>query len=174
MRFVAAGKLFKKETIKGGYSNGRSKQIAEGGGGGTGIVDLSAFGGGAPAAPSNVPVYMQVRLGLGILFKAIAGTAKNSERRTIKTSPRTNLAFLLHFYSQERPQSPPWHHTNPLARIHPDWEEAAVLARIMDKLGTKGGGRRRRDRRLGTIAREMQGKMSKESGPKPSLLFSAQ
>ncbi len=73
--------------------------------------------------------------------------------------------------AQERPQSPPWHHTNPLARIHPDWEEAAVLTRIMDKLGTKGGGRRRRERRLGTVAREMQGKYAKESGPRPALLF---
>jgi hypothetical protein len=34
-----------------------------------------------------------------------------------------------------RSQSPPWHHTNPLARIHPDWEEAPVLVRIMDRIG---------------------------------------
>eukprot|EP00983_Pelagomonas_calceolata_P018657 585360-Pelagomonas_calceolata.AAC.4 len=52
---------------------------------------------------------------------------------------------------QERPSSPPWHHTNPMARIHPDWEEAPVLSRIMDRLGQKGGGRRRRDRRLGQV-----------------------
>ncbi|MEW5299926.1 MAG: hypothetical protein WDW36_002896 [Sanguina aurantia] len=40
----------------------------------------------------------------------------------------------------DRPASPPWHHTNPLARIHPDWEEAPVLARVMDRIGHKGGG----------------------------------
>ncbi len=58
---TCAGKLFKKETVKGGYSDGRSKQIADPSQLGTGIVDLSAFGGGAPAAPaSNVPAYMQV------------------------------------------------------------------------------------------------------------------
>jgi hypothetical protein len=72
---------------------------------------------------------------------------------------------------QERPKSPPWHHTNPLARIHPDWEESAVLARIMEKLGSKGGGRRRRERRLGTVGREMAAAMAKEPGfAKPTLL----
>lgn len=42
----------------------------------------------------------------------------------------------------DRPASPPWHHTNPLARIHPDWEEAPVLARVMERIGHKGGGAR--------------------------------
>jgi hypothetical protein len=136
---LAAGKLFKKETIKGGYSEGRSKQITDPVTGRPGLppgmrkLDLSAYGGGQQQQQQNVPIYMQ-----------------------------------------ERPQSPPWHHTNPLARIHPDWEEAPVLARIMDKLGTKGGGRRRRDRRLTTVAGEVTGKLSKELAPdgsKPVLLF---
>jgi len=125
-------KLFKKETIKGGYSEGRSKQINDpsGGRGGVGKLDLTALFGPPKGGATNVPAYMQ-----------------------------------------ERPQSPPWHHTNPLARIHPDWEEAPVLARIMERLGSKGGGRRRRDRRLMSVASEMKGKMSKESGPKPNLIF---
>ena len=75
-------------------------------------------------------------------------------------------------FTTERPQSPPWHHTNPLARIHPDWEEAPVLARIMDRIGTKGGGRKKRDRRLVQVAYEMSSKLSKEPGPKPVLLAS--
>lgn len=58
-----------------------------------------------------------------------------------------------------------------MARIHPDWEEAPVLSRIMDRLGQKGGGRRRRERRLGSIANEMKSKMAKEPGAKPNLLF---
>ncbi|KAF5831259.1 hypothetical protein DUNSADRAFT_13366 [Dunaliella salina] len=117
------GKLFKKETRSGGFSDGRSKQPANL------KLDLSKFG-VVPKNNANLPKYMQ-----------------------------------------ERPSSPPWHHTNPLARIHPDWEEAPVLSRIMDRLGQKGGGRRRRDRRLGTVASEMKGKMAKESGPKPNLIF---
>ncbi len=70
----------------------------------------------------------------------------------------------------ERPKSPPWHHTNPLARIHPDWEEAPVLARIMDRLGSKGGGRRRRDRMLVQSNMELSQRLAKEAGPKPMLL----
>lgn len=70
----------------------------------------------------------------------------------------------------ERATSPPWHHTNPLARIHPDWEEAPVLARIMDRIGQKGGGRKKRDRRLFNVAHEMSTKLAKEAGPKPVLL----
>jgi hypothetical protein len=70
----------------------------------------------------------------------------------------------------ERAQSPPWHHTNPLARIHPDWEEAPTLARIMDRIGSKGGGRKKRDRRLITVGIEMSTKLAKEAGPKPVLL----
>lgn len=126
-----SGKLFKKETRSGGYSEGRSKQITDPTGkGGSGRLDLTALFGPPKGAAPTMPVYMQ-----------------------------------------ERPQSPPWHHTNPMARIHPDWEEAPVLARIMDRLGSKGGGRRRRDRRMVSVASEMKGKMAKESGPSPSLLF---
>ncbi|GIL44004.1 hypothetical protein Vafri_1589 [Volvox africanus] len=70
----------------------------------------------------------------------------------------------------ERSQSPPWHHTNPLARIHPDWEEAPVLIRIMDRIGSKGGGRKRRDKRMDTLTGELMAKFSKEAGAKPNLL----
>ncbi|GAX73893.1 hypothetical protein CEUSTIGMA_g1343.t1 [Chlamydomonas eustigma] len=73
--------------------------------------------------------------------------------------------------SSERAQSPPWHHTNPLARIHPDWEEAPVLARIMDRIGSKGGGRKKRDRRLTQVASEMRNKLAREPGAKPVLLI---
>ncbi len=45
-----------------------------------------------------------------------------------------------------------------------------MLARIMEKLGSKGGGRRRRERRLGTVSREMQATVAKEPGMKPALL----
>ncbi|EFJ43557.1 hypothetical protein VOLCADRAFT_121436 [Volvox carteri f. nagariensis] len=71
---------------------------------------------------------------------------------------------------QERSQSPPWHHTNPLARIHPDWEEAPVLIRIMERIGSKGGGRKRREKRLDTLTGEMMAKYAKEAGAKPNLL----
>ncbi|KXZ45269.1 hypothetical protein GPECTOR_56g365 [Gonium pectorale] len=69
----------------------------------------------------------------------------------------------------ERSQSPPWHHTNPLARIHPDWEEAPVLIRIMERIGSKGGGRKRRDKRLEQLTDELMGKFAKEAGAKPNL-----
>lgn len=51
-----AAKLFKKETIKGGYSDGRSKQIADPSNHKNGIVDLSAFGGGPAAMPAPIPI----------------------------------------------------------------------------------------------------------------------
>lgn len=70
----------------------------------------------------------------------------------------------------DRPASPPWHHTNPLARIHPDWEEAPVLARVMDRIGHKGGGRKKRDRRLELITAEMTAKFAKEPGARSNLL----
>jgi hypothetical protein len=78
-------------------------------------------------------------------------------------------APVLPSFATERPASPPWHHTNPLARIHPDWEDAPVLARIMDRIGSKGGGRKKRDRRLIMVAGEMSTKLAKEPGPKPLL-----
>eukprot|EP00798_Chlamydomonas_sp_ICE-L_P013474 gene13474-19334_t len=70
----------------------------------------------------------------------------------------------------ERPKSPPWHHTNPLARIHPDWEEAQCLTRVMDRLGQKGGGRRRRDFNLRIANEELSERLQKEPGSKPRLL----
>ena len=65
----------------------------------------------------------------------------------------------------ERPTSPPWHHTNPTARIHPDWEEAPVLTRIMGKICSQGaGGRKRREKRIPQGLADMTGKYSKDSG----------
>ncbi len=40
----------------------------------------------------------------------------------------------------------------------------------MDRIGSKGGGRKKRDRRLAQVASEMGTKLSKEPGAKPVLL----
>ncbi|GFR39951.1 hypothetical protein Agub_g29 [Astrephomene gubernaculifera] len=158
--------VFDENGEASGNSSGGGSSSGGGGGGGGGAAEKKK-------PPKEVKVYPK-ETKKGLKLAPLDTAAATKDRRGLDGKPRLAPLGLEKAKESpppfaERSQSPPWHHTNPLARIHPDWEEAPVLVRIMERIGSKGGGRKRRDKRMDALQNELMAKYSKEAGAKPNL-----
>ncbi|MEW5310997.1 MAG: hypothetical protein WDW38_002747 [Sanguina aurantia] len=160
--FPKETKVFPKESRKG------EDKVGACGGGGDGFACVTCLNGARRMRRWLVPVRLEV-------VDPWVRVCHLFERRAADPSCPpfrwTNYSWAVTRRPPPTGQPrPPWHHTNPLARIHPDWEEAPVLARVMDRIGHKGGGRKKRDGRLELITAEMTAKFAKEPGARSNLL----
>eukprot|EP00198_Chlamydomonas_reinhardtii_P000701 XP_001690036.1 predicted protein [Chlamydomonas reinhardtii] len=151
-------------------SRAANRHITFGGGDADGLFDDVLEGGRAKPKKETKVFPKETKKGLKTGPGDVKMIDKNASGRPRLAPLDLEKAKEAPLPFSERSQSPPWHHTNPLARIHPDWEEAPVLVRIMDRIGSKGGGRKRRDKRLEALTTELMTKYSKEAGAKPNLL----